>query len=224
MIKLEELTSFIGYLALATLIFGIISYKNYSSTNAKYFIFSILYAVITEFTSLYYESFGEPYVSVFGETNYPIANIFTIVQISFFLWWIRLILNSANRKKIIATFIIVYWIFAAFNSLYGQSFMTELQMYTYAVGVIFLLIAISFYFIESFNKETIFSVTDSMEFWFILGILLFFGTLMPFMFAFELFLSGNQNIFDIILFSLNAIMYGCFAIGFYKSYNNAKDF
>lgn len=218
MIALEELRSFTGYLALATLIFGIFSYKNYSSTNAKYFIYSILFSVIVEFTSLYFESFGKFYSNIFGDTNYPIANIFIIVQITFFLWWIRFILNSNSRKRIIGLLIIAFLVFAALNTMYGQVFMTRLQTYTYAIGVIFLLIAISFYFVESFNKETIFNVTDSLQFWLILGVLLFYGTFMPFMFAFDLFLSGDQRIFSLVLFSLNAIMYACFTIGFYKTY------
>lgn len=218
MIGLEELRSFTGYLALATLIFGIISYKNYSSTNAKYFIYSILFSVIIEFTSLYFKSFGALYSNVFGQTNYPIANIFTIVQITFFLWWIRFILNSKRRKRIIGLLIIVFLVFASLNTMYGQVFMTRLQTYTYAIGVIFLLITISFYFIESFNKETIFNVTDSIQFWFILGVLLFYGTFMPFMFAFGVFLEGDQRIFSLVTFLLNAIMYSCFVIGFYKTY------
>jgi hypothetical protein len=218
MIGLEELRSFTGYLALATLIFGIISYKNYSSTNAKYFIYSILYSVITEFTSMYFESFGELYSNIFGDTNYPIANIFTIVQITFFLWWIRFILNSKHRKRILALLISIYLVFALLNIVFGQDFFTGLQTYTYAMGVIFLLIAICFYFIESFNKETIFNVTDSLPFWLILGILLFFGTLMPFMFAFEVFLLEDHRILSLVVFLLNFIMYTCFAIGFYKTY------
>jgi hypothetical protein len=207
-----------GYLALATLIFALVTYRNYSRTNAKYFIFCIIFSVITEFVSLHYNLFGTYYSNIFGETNFPIANIFTIIQITFFLWWIRHILNSANRKKMIGIFIIIYLLFAAFNIIYGQPFMTDVQMYTYAVGVIFLLITISFYFIESFNKETIFNITDSIYFWFILGVLLFYGTFMPFFFAFRLFLLENELIFSIVTFGLNMIMYSCFAVGLYKSY------
>ena len=102
MIALEELRFLTGYLALATLIYGIISYRNYSKTNAKYFVYCILFSVITEFVSLYFKSFGTWYYNIFGETNYPIANIFTIVQISFFLWWIQFILNSKNRNQTIS--------------------------------------------------------------------------------------------------------------------------
>ncbi|AXG71485.1 hypothetical protein KORDIASMS9_03742 [Kordia sp. SMS9] len=222
MIALEELRSFTGYLALATLIYGCIAYKNYSNTNAKYFIYCIVFSVIVEFVSLYYESFDTWYSNIFGDTNYPIANIFTIVQISFFLWWIRLILNSKSRRKVVAFLQVGYLVFAVLNTMYGQEFMTGLQTYTYAVGVIFLLIAISFYFIESFNKETMLRITDSIKFWFILGVLLFYGTFMPFFFAFQVFLKGDQRILSLVLFVLNAIMYTCFSVGFYKSYKKDK--
>lgn len=222
MIALEELRSFTGYLALATLIYGCITYRNYSNTNAKYFIYCILYSVITEFVSLYFKFFGTWYSNIFGDTNYPIANIFTIVQISFFLWWIRLILNSRSRKKVIVFLLVGYLIFATLNTMYGQDFMIGLQTYTYAVGVIFLLIAISFYFIESFNKETMLRITDSIKLWFILGVLLFYGTFMPFFFAFNVFLKGDQRILSLVLFVLNAIMYACFSIGFYKSNKQNK--
>ena len=218
MIELAELRSYTGYLALATLIFGIISYKNYSSTNATYFIYSILFSVIVEFSSLCYQLFGEFYTNIFGESNYPIANIFIIVQITFFLWWIRLILKATNRRRILMLFIVLYLVFALLNYMYGQDFFTGLQTYTYAIGVIFLLIAISFYFIESFNKDTIFNVTDSVQFWLILGVLLFYGTFMPFMFAFELFLQEDQRILSLVLVFLNLIMYSCFTVGFYKTY------
>jgi len=222
MIALEELRSFTGYLALATLIYGCIAYRNYSNTNAKYFIYCILFSVITEFVSLYFTSFGTWYSDIFGDTNLPIANIFTIVQISFFLWWIRSILNSKNRKQVASFLFIGYLVFATLNTVYGQDFMTGLQTYTYAVGVIFLLVVISFYFIESFNKETMLRITDSIRFWFILGVLLFYGTFMPFYFAFHVFLKGDQRILSLVLFVLNAIMYACFSIGFYKSYKNTN--
>jgi hypothetical protein len=217
MIALEELRSFTGYLALATLIYGCISYRNYSDTNAKYFIYTILISVITEFTSLYFQSFGTLYSSIFGDSNYPISNIFIIVQISFYLWWIRLILNSKSRRRMISLFMLLFLIFAVVNTVYWQDFYTNVQKYTYGIGVIFLLITIGFYFVESFNKETIFNVTDSIKFWFILGVLLFYGTFMPFMFAFDLFIKGDQRIFSLVTFALNAIMYACFVVGFYKN-------
>lgn len=213
---MEELRFFSKYLALVTLIIGCITYASYSHTKAKYFILSIIYAVFTEF-------FGEYFNNLFGMLNYPVFNTFTIIQITFFLWWFQLLLESKNRKKIIKTFILLYWIFSIWNIFYMQSFLLGFQSYTYGVGVVFLLIAICFYFIETFSKDIILNITDSTIFWFVLGILLFYGTFMPFMFASELFLNVDKWIYSLVLFSLNFIMYSCYAIGFYKSYKRTKE-
>ncbi len=207
------------YLALIVLIYGIYNYKNYSKSKAKYFVFCILYAVATEF-------FGSVFYKLFNHVNFVVYNIFTIIQLTFFLWWYQLILNSQKRKNTLRLFILVYLIFALFNSLFGEDILIANQIYTFTLGVLFVLIAISFYFIESFNKETILNITDSIYFWFSLGILLFYGTFMPFMISVKLFLTGGQKVLGIVTFVLNIIMYLCFATGFYKSKkrNNAEVF
>ena len=207
---MEELRFLSKYLALAVLIYGIFNYKNYANTKAKYFIFCILFAVATEFL-------GSVYHKLFGQVNFIVYNIFTIVQLTFFLWWYQLILNSKRRKNILKLCIVLYLLFAFFNCLFGEDMFLANQIYTFTLGVLFVLVAISFYFIESFNKETILKITDSIYFWFSLGILLFYGTFMPFMITVKFFLTGGQKVLSVVTLALNIIMYVCFAIGFYKS-------
>ncbi len=213
---MEDIRFLSKYLALAVLIYGFYNYKNYSNTKAKYFIFSILYAVLTEFLGAHFHNW-------FGVVNYPVYNVFIIVQLSFYLWWFQLLLESLNRKKIIKVFIFCYLIFSLINIIYGQDFFLGYQTYTYGIGVILVLLAICFYFIEIFNKDTILNITDSALFWFALGVLLFYGTFMPFMFASKLFLNVDKWIYSLVVFSLNVIMYSCFAVGFYKSYKKMKE-
>jgi len=213
---MEELRFLSKYLALGVLVFGLIRYNKYSNTKAKFFIYSIVYAVLTEFT-------GANFHDLFEMPNYPVYNTFTIVQLTFFLWWFKSLIESKRRKKIITICIAIFLTFAVFNTIFGQNFFEAGQTYTYAVGVICMLLSICLYFIESFNKETILNITDSIYFWFSLGLLLFYGTFMPFMFASRLFLNTNSVIFSTVLFFLNAIMYGCFAIGFYKADGNDNE-
>ncbi len=213
---MEELRFLSKYLALVVLIFGLYSYKSYSNSKAKYFIYSILFSVVTEF-------FGSVFTKIFDQVNFVVYNVYTIIQITFFLWWFQLLLESKNRKKIVKIFILLYWIFSIWNIFYMQSFLLGFQSYTYGVGVVFLLIAICFYFIETFSKDIVLNITDSTIFWFVLGILLFYGTFMPFMFASELFLNVDKWIYSLVLFSLNFIMYSWYAIGIYKSYKRTKE-
>lgn len=198
------------YLALVVLIYGLYNYKNYSKSKAKYFIFCILFAVATEF-------FGSVFYKLFNHVNFVVYNVFTIVQLTFFLWWYQLILNSQRRKNILRLCMIIYLLFAICNCFIWENILVANQIYTFILGVLFVLVAISFYFIESFNKETILNITDSIYFWFSLGVLLFYGTFMPFMISVKLFLIGGQSVLGIVTFILNIIMYLCFAIGFYKS-------
>lgn len=207
---MEDIRFLSKYLALVVLIYGLYNYKNYSNSKAKYFVFCILFAVVTEF-------FGSVFYKLFNHVNFVVYNVFTIVQLTFFLWWYQLILNSKRRKNILRLCIVVYLVFAVCNIFFGENILIANQIYTFTLGVLFVLIGISFYFIESFNKETILNITDSVYFWFSLGVLLFYGTFMPFMIALQLFLTGGQKILGIVTFILNIIMYVCFAIGFYKS-------
>ncbi len=200
------------YLALVVLIYGLYNYKNYSKSKAKYFIFFILFAVVTEF-------FGSVFYKLFNHVNFVVYNVFTIVQLTLFLWWYQLILNSKRRKNILRLCMIIYLIFAICNCFIWENILVANQIYTFILGVLFVIVAISFYFIESFNKETILNITDSIYFWFSLGVLLFYGTFMPFMISVKLFLVGGQSVLGIVTFILNIIMYLCFAIGFYKSRN-----
>lgn len=213
---MEEIRFLSKYLALVVLLYGFFTYSSYANTKAKYFIYSVLYAVVTEF-------FGSVYTDLFGALNYPVFNTYTIIQITFFLWWFRLILESQNRKKIVSIFIVLYWLFSIWNMFFGQDFFNAFQSYTYGVGTVFLLVTICFYFIETFGKDSMLRVTDSTIFWFALGILLFYATYMPFMFASKLFLNVDKWIYSLVLFSLNVIMYSCYFIGFYKSHRRMKE-
>ncbi|WP_420573773.1 hypothetical protein [Kordia sp.] len=213
---MEDIRFLSKYLALVVLIYGLYNYKNYANTKAKYFIFSILYAVLTEF-------FGSNFHKWFGIVNYPVYNVFIIVQLSFYLWWFQTLLESLSRKKIVRLSIFIYLTFSLLNIIYWQDFFLGYQTYTYGIGVILVLLSICFYFIETFNKDTILSITDSVLFWFALGVLLFYGTFMPFMFASKLFLTIDKWIYSLVVFVLNVIMYSCFAVGFYKSYKNIKE-
>lgn len=213
---MEDIRFLSKYLALIVLIYGFYNYKSYSNTKAKYFVFSVLYAVVTEFLGSYFHKW-------FGMVNFPVYNIFIIMQLSFYLWWFQLLLESLNRKKIIRFSILIYSVFAILNIIYGQDFFLGYQTYTYGLGVILVLLAICFYFLEIFNKDSMLNITDSVLFWFALGVLLFYGTFMPFMFASKLFLNVDKWIYSLVVFSLNVIMYSCFIIGFYKSYKKMKE-
>jgi len=213
---MEDLRFYSKYLALAVAILGTINYKDIKQTKAKYFLFSIWFIVLTEFI-------GENFYKWTGVVNFPVYNFYTIIQFTFYLWWYKGLMKYDKRKKIINLFVYVNLLFTIVNALYIQDPYIELTSYSYALGVVFLVTTICYYFIEIFNSEKVLSIRSSLYFWFSLGLLLFHATFLPFFFAHKYFLFENPNLISPVVFILGIIMYLCFGIGFLKAKQSANE-
>ncbi len=213
---LEELRFYSYYLALVPALIALFKYKEYAHTKAKYFLFSVWYIVITEFvgTNLY---------KWFGFANHSVYNLYTFLQLLFYLWWFKSLLVSSNKKKILSYFMVIFTLFSLINVFTLQDYINETATYQYALGVIFVVTAICFYVIELFNTEKVLNITASKYFWFSIGILIFHASYMPFYFAIKYFLYGNVKPLSIANFVLCFIMYTCFAIGFLKAKKNTDN-
>ena len=207
---LEELRLYSKYLALIVAIIGLFTYKNYAHTKARYFLYSVWYIVLTEFI-------GARFYYWFGVPNYGVYNLYTFLQLLFYLWWFRSLITSKRKTQTLLILIIVFILFSSFNLVFIQDYINETATYQYALGVIFVVTSICFYFFELFSTEKVLSLTSSKYFWFSIGILIFHATYMPFYFAFKYFFYGNVGPLSLANFILCFIMYTCFAIGFLKA-------
>ncbi len=207
---LEELRSYSKYLALVVAIIGLYKYKDYAHTKAKYFIFLVWYIVFTEFIGTYFYKW-------FNMVNYSVYNTYMLVHLTFYLWWIRLLIKSDVKRKLISGFIVVLVITFLIEYIFIHSFLYESSIYCYSVGVIVVVISICFYLIEQFNSEKILTITNSKYFWFLIGILIFKVTYLPFKIAFKYFLFGDVKPLSIVNFVLCIVLYSCFLVGFLKA-------
>jgi len=212
---MEDLRLYSKYLVLAVAIFGTIRYSDIRDTKAKYFLFAIWYIVFTEFLA-------SNFYKLFGLYNYPVYALFTFLQITFYLWWFRSLLESEKRQKIVVYFIYVYILFCIINAIFIQDVLIESSTYAFAVGLIFLVVTICYYYIEIFKSDLVLRIRSSIYFWFSLGVLLFHATFMPFYFANKFFLFGDVKLLSIVSFFLCFIMYTCFMIGFIVAKKSAK--
>lgn len=210
---LEELRFYSKYLALVVAVIALFKYKDYAHTNAKYFLYSVWYIVLTEFI-------GSKFYYWFGVVNYSVFNLYTFLQLLFYIWWFRSLITSIRKKHTLLVLMFLYTIFSSVNLLFIQDYIYETATYQYALGVIFVVIAICFFFIEMFATEKVLNLTSSKYFWFSIGILIFHATFMPFYFAFKYFFYGNSKPLSVANFVLCFIMYTCFAIGFLKAKRN----
>jgi len=207
---LEELRLYSKYLALVVAIVGLFKYKDYAHTKAKYFLFSVWYIVFTEFL-------GKYFYKLFNMPNFCVYNTYMLVQLSFYLWWIRLLIQSEVKRKILTAFITVFVVAHLIDDIFLHSFFYESSSYGYAVGVVFVVIAICFYMIEQFNSEKVLTITSSKYFWFLIGILIFNATYLPFKIALKYFLFGDIRPLSVVNFVLCVILYCCFLVGFLKA-------
>jgi len=207
---LEELRLYSKYLALVVAIVGLYKYNDYAHTKAKYFLFSVWYIVFTEFLGTYFYKW-------FGMVNYSVYNTYMLVQLSFYLWWIRTLIESRFKRKIIAIFLTIFVITHLVDDIFIHSFLYESSNYGYTAGVIFVVITICLYLIEQFNSEKVLTITNSKYFWFLLGILIFNATYLPFKIAIKYFLFGDIRPLSAVNFALCVILYSCFLVGFLKA-------
>ncbi len=207
---LEELRFYSKYLVLVVAIIGLLKYKNYAHTKAKYFLFSVWYIVFTEFL-------GSNFYKWFDMVNYSVYNIYRLVQLTFYLWWIWLLIQTEVKRKILIAFIAICVLAHLIDNIFIHSFFYETATYGNTVGVIFVVIAICFYMIEQFNSEKVLTITNSKYFWFLIGILIFNATYLPFKIANKYFLFGDVRPLSVVNFVLCVILYSCFLVGFLKA-------
>lgn len=213
---LEELRFYSKYLALVIAIIALFKYRDYAHTKAKYFLYSVWYIVITEFI-------GANFYKWFGLYNLPVYNLYTFLQLLFYLWFFRTLIKSDKKKKIATYFILIFIVFSIIDANVIHDFMLESTIYQYALGVIFVVTTICFYFFELFNSEMVLKITASKYFWFSIGILIFHATYLPFYFANKYFLYGDIKPLSIANFVLCFLMYTCFVIGFLKAKKNTDN-
>ena len=207
---LEELRLYSKYLALVVAIVGLFKYKDYAHTKAKYFLYSVWYIVFTEFLGTYFYKW-------FNMVNYSVYNTYMLVQLTFYLWFIRLLIKSKSKKKLLAVFIFIYVLTHLIDDIFIHSFFYEGSTYGYTVGVVFVIISICLYLIEQFNSENVLTITSSKYFWFLTGILIFNATYLPFKIAVKYFLFGDVKPLSLANFVLCVILYSCFLVGFLKA-------
>lgn len=213
---MENLRDYSQYLALVVGLLGLFKYQYIKHTKAKYFLYLIWYSIFTEFL-------GEHFYSFFKLPNYIVFNFYTLIQITFYLLLFRSFLKILPRKNLIKYFILAFIIFNIIEALSIHNIFEENTTFSFALGVIFLVTSICYYFIELFNSEVVLKIRNSIYFWFALGVILFYATFLPFFIATQFFIQGDIVPLSLVTFILNFIMYLCFVIGLLNAKHSANE-
>ncbi|MBA9073903.1 hypothetical protein GGR22_002070 [Flavobacterium gossypii] len=213
---LENLRFYSIYLALLAGIVGLFFLYKLPGNKAKSLLGMIFFSVLTEFV-------GSNLTRWTGLINYCVFNIYILVSFTYYLILLKYLLVHRNHKRFADILLIIFVLFYICDFIFIQKTIFEAFTFSFAFGVIFVLILSCLYLVEIFNSKKILNFGKSIFFWFILGVLLFHVPFLPFMLAIKWFLiESNETIYSLMLFILNLLMYGCFIFGFIwseKKYN-----
>ncbi len=197
---------YIGILfPLISLIFSLLLGDKYDR-YVKFFRYIMIYIVCTETLGyVVYEYIGFP--------NNFIYNIYSLVIYILYIQLTNMLVKSVLLKKVLNYFSIILILFFLADNLWNRNFFTELQMNTYFLGAVFLIISVAGYLYEIINTDKIVIFYKLRSFWVSMGLLLFYVPFIPVIVCFNYELL-NDNIRHILTLSLNFIMHFCFIISF----------
>jgi len=212
----EFLRSYIVYLALLSGIVGLFSLNKLPGKKAKFLVVLIWFSVLIEIVGYYFTQWT-------GLLNYYVYNFYMFVSFSAYILLIRSILLNRSYRFAGYLFLILFIVSFFLNIWYFKENVNHSFIYSFAIGVLLVMILSCLYLVEIFNSDKILNFKKSVFFWYILGILVFHVPFLPFMLAINWFLiRQDESIFSLVLFILNFLAHSCFIIGFIwseKKYN-----
>ncbi|SEO22397.1 hypothetical protein SAMN05444671_0628 [Flavobacterium sp. CF108] len=212
----EFLRSYIIYLALLSGGIGLISMHKLPGNKAKFLVILIFFSALIELVGYYFT-----YLT--GLLNYYVYNFYMFVSFSAYILLIRSLLSKINYRMTAVFFLILFIVSFFLNIIYFKEDTNRSFTYSFAIGVMLVLILSCLYLVEIFNSDKILNFKRSVFFWYILGILVFHVPFTPFMLAINWFLiKQDESVFSLVLFILNFLAHSCYIIGFLwseKKYN-----
>lgn len=212
----EFLRSYIIYLALLSGCIGLISMHKLPGKKAKFLVILIWFSVAIELVGYYFTYWT-------GLLNYYVYNFYMFVSFSAYILLLRSLLLKINYRMTAVYCLILFVVSFFLNIIYFKEDANRSFTYSFAIGVLLVLILSCLYLVEIFNSDKILNFKRSVFFWYILGILVFHVPFTPFMLAINWFLiKQDDSVFSLVLFILNFLAHSCFIIGFLwseKKYN-----
>ncbi|WAC03523.1 hypothetical protein N7U66_08600 [Lacinutrix neustonica] len=198
----------IKYIELVTAILGTIYYHKYKHTFLKYFLLLLWYTTINGFLCRFLH---ENYIL---RNNSLLYNVYHLINFTFLFTLFRTYIKENIHKKWITAFAITY-IACFFLNLIWQNYLIEIQTIPFIIGAVFIIISITFYFLEVLKTDKVLYVSKNLLFWISIGLLLYFVGKIPTRIVRNYW--ENITYYEDILIAeyiLSIVMNICFIIGF----------
>lgn len=189
-------------------ILSVVTYKKLRNNKLVTFPFFLFFIFSGELFAFF--------LAVKYHNNVAFHNVFTTIQIVYYLFLIRHNLSSSKAAKILLISIYLFVIVTGVNYFFIEKLEQELLCYTFTLGCVLIAVWVAYYFHELILSDEIENYSSRPFFWIALGLFVFYVCNIPYMSIFN-YLANNYPVifnayFSIIEF-LNYIMYSFFIIG-----------
>ncbi|MEO6903395.1 MAG: hypothetical protein ABI315_09585 [Bacteroidia bacterium] len=193
---------------IATFIVSVIYSKTLIKNKLSTFPYFLLFILLGEITGIL---LGKIY-----HKNIAFYNIFTSLQMAYYLVLIHKSINSLKGKRCISFCLLFFIITTLINYFFIQNIDAELASYTFTIGCLLITIGGVYFFYELLHSDEIENYATYPQFWIILGLFIFYTCNIPYMSVYN-YLSKNYlticNAYFKIIEILSYIMYSFFIIG-----------
>lgn len=189
---------------------GFIYWNKLKTTYWKYFPVYLFCIFLCEMAGKYMKLHG------MKEANKLFFNHFVInAEFLFFYWLFYRSFSRSKNKKVAFAFICIYITGVFMDMGYVSKYEYWFSSFTYALGVVLMLILIALYFIQlATSDEAILQVRTNMLFWICVGLLFFYVGTFPY-YGLRNTLWRNYKdvakVYSYFSFGLNYFMYFMFA-------------
>lgn len=192
----------------ATFTFG-----KYVASTERYFLFFLWFTALIEVTNPILQD-------TLGMQLPWLYEIYHVAVFLFYYYWYYTVLKGAQYRGIAIIAAICFLALTAMAYIFPDTM--KGKGYAFVTGACGLLILTLIHYYKLLNSNEVLNIKHKLSFWISMALFLFYMGIIPLM-----LLSDYMGIEDlsyfIILITLNAILYGCFIIGFLwtkKEYNH----
>lgn len=189
---------------IGAIIFAIVYWKYYKSTNQRHFFHLLILIFISEILATVLKE-------VFDKPNYAIYNTLSFVTQFFYLIWFY---RVSDKKLVLKSGLLIY-VLIAICSVFFESFFHGLNKTLWFSGAIIILFNATYYFYLLLKENEIIHFLKDQTFWITTGLLIYHIGYLPLLFFLEIDLFKSDTLYyRIPVLLLNIVLYGCFSKSF----------
>lgn len=204
----------LNFLEIAACITGFISFKKLKNTYWKWLPFYLFFIVCLEFTGRYFAS-TEQYAAnllLFKYIGFP-------AQFFFFYFMFYKHRYYTNKSGLVVAGGIIYLTSIIIETIFLEKKYYWFHSFSYSVGNVILLVLLLTYFFTLIKGKDILYFSNSLMFWFSLGLLVYYLGTLPYWALRNMLIMKYRSVFEsysYVMLVLNYCMYLLFITGIIK--------